>query len=395
MAVHVPACPSCGCTSSRTWAPGSVSLPVASNMLCFDAAAARQVPRGELVLLFCGSCSLTWNGAFEEERLDYVPGYENSLHHSPAFSRYAAALARALVATFDLERGLAVEVGCGRGDFLRELVGAGCARAVGFDPSLPGIRIEDRLELYDRRAGVTDIEGARLVLARHVLEHVSDPVTFVTTLSSTGAGMYLEVPRAEYMFDAGSFWDLVYEHVTYFSAPALRALTRKVGYRVRELRPSFGGQFLSLFAVPGTTHRPAGPRHAGEVARLAAQFDAFGAAFATTVAHWSAQLTRMAEAGPVVAWGAGSKGATFLNLVPGSDLVAACVDVNPLKQGCYVPGTGHAIFAPAELASIKPSTVLVMNPNYLDEIAAVLRQSGLTPRLVPVLDGPGQAALAG
>jgi hypothetical protein len=81
-----------------------------------------------------------------------------------------------------------------------------------------------------------------------------------------------------------------------------------------------------------------------------------------------------------VAWGAGSKGNSFLNLV-GRD-VKAIVDINPKKRGKFVAGTGQPIVAPEDLIGIEPATVVIMNPVYRSEIAAQLEQLGLKPRLL-------------
>ena len=42
--------------------------------------------------------------------------------------------------------------------------------------------------------------------------------------------------------------------------------------------------------------------------------------------------------------------------------------MNPKKQGKFVAGTGHAIVPPGELRTRGIRGILVMNPNYLDEI---------------------------
>ena len=82
----------------------------------------------------------------------------------------------------------------------------------------------------------------------------------------------------------------------------------------------------------------------------------------------------------VVAWGAGSKGNTFLNLV-GQD-VAAIVDINPKKRGKFVAGTGQPILAPDQLVESPPAAVVIMNPVYRTEIAASLDALGIESRLL-------------
>ena len=64
--------------------------------------------------------------------------------------------------------------------------------------------------------------------------------------------------------------------------------------------------------------------------------------------------------------------------------VAQVVDINPPKQGKFLPVTGHEVIGPAALASAPPDTVIVMNPIYLPEIAADLATLGLAPELVAI-----------
>jgi hypothetical protein len=50
--------------------------------------------------------------------------------------------------------------------------------------------------------------------------------------------------------------------------------------------------------------------------------------------------------------------------------VTVVIDVNPAKQGHYLPGTGLRVQSPAEALPALPvgSTIFVMNSNYLSEI---------------------------
>ena len=66
-----------------------------------------------------------------------------------------------------------------------------------------------------------------------------------------------------------------------------------------------------------------------------------------------------------------------MNLVdPDCRDIQCLVDVNPNKQHRYVPGTGHRVVAPAMLGDERIEAVIVLNPNYVQEISAALRQQG-------------------
>ncbi|HKW45712.1 MAG TPA: hypothetical protein VJN22_08640, partial [Candidatus Eremiobacteraceae bacterium] len=98
---------------------------------------------------------------------------------------------------------------------------------------------------------------------------------------------------------------------------------------------------------------------------------------------WTQRLTAMRRKEKLAIWGAGAKGVTFAGLVdPQAELIDAVVDVNPRKQGCFVPGTGHPIIAPRELSERGIGAALLMNPNYRAENEAILAELRIAIRLV-------------
>jgi hypothetical protein len=76
----------------------------------------------------------------------------------------------------------------------------------------------------------------------------------------------------------------------------------------------------------------------------------------------------------VCVWGGASKGVIFSLLRQRAGYaVDVVIDVNPAKQGRYLPGTGLLVHSPATgLASLPSgSPIYVMNSNYLEEIKAM------------------------
>ena len=76
--------------------------------------------------------------------------------------------------------------------------------------------------------------------------------TFLRTLrpavAERDATLYLEVPAGDAVFGGDASFDLVYPHVSYFSAPALVGLLGRAGYVVDRVDHRFGGQYLSVEA---------------------------------------------------------------------------------------------------------------------------------------------------
>jgi SAM-dependent methyltransferase len=353
-------------------------------LLYESAEAARKAARGDLDLRVCGRCGFVFNAAFNPDLLEYGPDYENTQNHSPAFDAYTDELVEHLVRT-GVRSGRVVEVGCGKGVFLVKLLSHPASRCegVGFDPSYfgPEAALGGRLRFVRAFYGPDTAAPAEAVICRHVIEHIADPLALLRTVreaAAEGTRVFFETPCVEWVFRNRVPWDLFYEHCSLFTAHSLGLALTRAGFRVTATRHVFGEQYLWAEAVAGHGERPA---TASDTVRLAA---GFAAAEKSRLARWGQLLERLTADGPVVVWGAGAKGATFCNLAdPDARRVAGVVDVNPAKQGHYLPGTGHPILAPA--AAADAAAVIVLNPNYTAEVADALGRLGSRAAVIDLM----------
>lgn len=362
-------------------------VPVLCNQLWPDAGAARSAPTGRMDLTLCPDCGTIWNRAFDPERMDYAPGYENALHFSPRFRTFAETLAADLVARHDLVGKQVVEIGCGDGYFLDLMLRHGAAGATGFDPSMAGQATEfaarDGLEIIPENFAADQLDrSVDAILCRHVLEHIETPLAFLQDIRAAIGGrqipVYFEVPNAGWMLDAVSIWDVIYEHVTYWTIPALDGLFRRAGFSPVSVRPGFGDQFLMIEARPARPD-PSQPPGLTETLALARRF---GAAAEQELAGWRARLS--ASKGKAVIWGAGSKGISFANALADTGALAALVDLNTRKHGRFAPGVGLPVVAPEALSVIRPALVLISNALYEVEIRDAVQALGLSPEFAVI-----------
>ncbi len=365
-------------------------VPVYCNVLYDTRDEALAAATGDIDLAFCRGCGHLFNARFDPDRIDYTGEYENSLHYSGRFQAYAESLAEQLIERNDLRGKTIIEIACGQGDFLQLLCSLGGNRGIGFDPGhVPG-RSEasaaaDLTFVRDYYSEAYAEYRADLICCRHALEHIERPVDFLAMLRRTigddPTAVFFEVPDARFTLDDLGIWDLIYEHCGYFSDASLREAFRRARFRVDATARVFGGQFLTLHGAPtNTVHAVQADR---AVADLESKVDRFARFYTDKAATWRARLRELARDGRrVVVWGAGSKGVSFMNALQPGDQVACLVDVNPHKQGRYVPGTGHQVRAPRDLAQIRPDTVVVLNPQYRDEIDRDLRGLGVAAEIL-------------
>ena len=126
----------------------------------------------------------------------------------------------------------------------------------------------------------------------------------------------------------------------------------------------------------------------GQLEELRNWVKGFPALFGAQLDFWRSRLDTWRAGGKTaVIWGSGSKGVSFLTTLGLDEGIAGAVDINPHRQGYFMPGTGHKLFGPDELIELKPDVVIVMNPIYREEIAADLAKRGLTPEILAVDDG--------
>jgi hypothetical protein len=325
-------------------------LPVFQNRMYATNAEARTSPVGDVRLVEDLTTGLVYNAAFRPDLLDYDEHYQNEQAVSANFRRHLEEVAD--IVTRTLGKRSIIEVGCGKGYFLEMLEERGFD-ITGFDPAHEGSNPAIEKRYFDAYAG---IQGDALVL-RHILEHVADPVAFLAQLRDANGGrgrIYIEVPCFDWICERGAWFDIFYEHVNYFRPVDFERMFGSV----HESGHLFGGQYQYVAAELGSLRAPSYD------ARSAVDFPAM----------LSPVVARPApgDAG-VVIWGGASKGVIFaLNCLRNGTPVSSVIDINPAKQGKYLPATGLLVQAPHDVLPGLPagSVIYVMNSNYLDEIRA-------------------------
>lgn len=355
-------------------------LPVFQNVTYATRVAAVGAPQAEFELATCECCGFSFNASFDADLVVYDESYDNHVT-SAYFLDYYHKLASMLIERLGLTDGTVYDVGCGKGEFLRVLCSlAPGIRGVGIDPSCTPVR-EANFELIRSRFNASLFgDGARLVLLRHVLEHLGQPVDFLTALRAAmpAAPLFVEVPDLDWILDNEAYWDFCYEHCNYFTPTSLASALTRASFEIVEQQRCFGDQYHWALVTPAETafEMPADP----------------GRSIAAVDRYLSAETTGLAtlrdnarSRGGIALWGMATKGVLLSTLLD-SDLVLGGVDMNPSKQGRFAPGSGVAIRSLNWLDELpRDATVLVMNPNYLDEVATLAGARRMDIRIVASL----------
>jgi len=99
--------------------------------------------------------------------------------------------------------------------------------------------------------------------------------------------------------------------------------------------------------------------------------------------NWLNKIQKLHSRGKICIWGAGAKGVTFANMIdPNRKLIDCLIDLNPNKQGKFIPGTGHPIVNYKDIKPRKIETAILMNPNYFKENIELLKESKISLDLI-------------
>ena len=244
---------------------------------------------------------------------------------------------------------------------------------------------------------------ADLLIANNVLAqapNLHDFVEGMRLILAPRGTVTIEVPHLLRLVEDTQFDTIYHEHFSYFSLFTVRNLLAEHGLSVFDVEelPTHGGSLRVFARHVSDTSRAISARVAdldAEEIGAGMRDLAFYTAFPVSVARLKRQLLSfligVRERGQaVVGYGAPGKGNTLLNYCGiRTDLLAYTVDLNPYKQGLYLPGTHIPIFHPDRIFETRPDYVLILPWNIKDEIitqmAAVREWGGRFVTAVPTL----------
>ena len=385
-------CPSCGSIDLSVFY-AIEQAPVHSVLLLPTREEALNYPSGNITLAYCRRCGFITNIDFNANLHEYSSRYEETQGYSSTFNAFHQRLAEHLIKKYDLRQKTVIEIGCGKGEFLRLLCEKGDNSGVGFDPAyIPGRITSDRVtfikDFYSEKyANYT----ADFICCKMTLEHIQDVAEFVETVrrsigDDTETVIFFQVPDVRRILQEIAFWDIYYEHCSYFSLGSLSRLFRKSGFEVADLWTDYADQYLMIEARPGHDQAQERLQAEDDLDDLVKDLDLFVANEGQKLHKWRSDINGFVEDGcKVVLWGGGSKAVAFLTTLKiNLDMIQYVVDINPYKAGTFMAGTGQEIVAPDFLIEYTPDVVVIMNPIYQAEIQQDLNKMGVQAKLLPV-----------
>lgn len=358
--------------------------------LCDAPASAQDIPdanqidsdRGVTLDLYqCCGCGLV--------QFDCAPvSYYKDVIRAGGFSTTMTELRRRqyrhLIDTYHLEGKKFLEVGCGRGEFIKVLTEFPVeVYGIEHKADLVTLAQEAGLHVWQDFAGdpgreLTDgtVRGPfDVFLSFNFLEHQPEPgmmlQTIYNNLAEDGMGL-VTVPALEYILEQGSYYELIRDHIAYYSFDSLRALLNRYGFEALEEemvnRDTIAMIVRKKPEPSGETDAETPEFHPVDIAPLLA-------GYSRVKEELDHLIKELHEAGGKLAiWGASHQGFTLAATLGLAGRVEYIIDSAPFKQGRYAPASHLPIVAPDYYFESPVDGVLIVAPGYTEEIAGVIRQ---------------------
>jgi SAM-dependent methyltransferase len=385
------ACRFCGAPVEAVFADLGMS-PLANSYLPPERANAME-PFYPLRALVCGSCFLVQLEEFETPEhifsdYAYFSSYSSSwLEHSKSYSEL-------MIERFGLDASSHVVEIASNDGYLLQYFHERRISVLGIEPAANVAKvalqkgIPTLVEFFGETtaASLAGESSADLLLGNNVLAHVPDLNDFVAgmkILLKPGGVITMEFPHLMSLMRENQ-WDTIYhEHFSYFSFLTVSRVFEAHGLRLFDVEelPTHGGSLRIYGCHAGDAEKPesAAAAELRERERKAGyeQIDTY-LAYNSRVEQDKRQilsfLIELKRQGLRIAgYGAPAKGNTLLNYCGiGCDFIDYTCDLNPHKQGHFLPGSHIPIRSPEALREDRPDVVLILPWNLKDEIVEQL-----------------------
>jgi SAM-dependent methyltransferase len=385
------ACRFCGAPVEAVFADLGMS-PLANSYLPPERANGME-PFYPLRALVCGNCFLVQLEEFETpERIFSDYAYFSS--YSTSWLEHSRRYAEQMIELLDLgEASHVVEIASNDG-YLLQFFHERQIPVLGIEPAANVAKvalqkgIPTLVEFFgrDTARSLADGSAADLLLGNNVLAHVPDLNDFLAgmkILLAPGGVITMEFPHLLSLMQDNQ-WDTIYhEHFSYFSFLTVSRVFQAHGLRVYDVDelPTHGGS-LRIYAAHAEDQSKPDSDRARELREreLAAGYEdletylGYGRRVEADKRQILSFLIGLKEQGLRVAgYGAPAKGNTLLNYCGiGRDFVDFTCDLNPHKQGHFLPGSHIPIRSPEAIREERPDVVLILPWNLKDEIVEQL-----------------------
>lgn len=206
--------------------------------------------------------------------------------------------------------------------------------------------IQSKLDLEKARHLLQSHGSADIIIARHVLEHAHDPISFITCLGRMlrpKGYLVFELPDCTKFINGCDYSFIWEEHIIYFSPYTITVFVEHNGFMIHELISYNYALEDSIIAILQLQPLSGAQGIHPSKRKLDKEFvhsRNFALHFEELHLQYNDKLKELHNKGKRIAlFGAGHLAAKFLNLFGLKEYVQCVVDDNANKQGLTMPGS--------------------------------------------------------
>lgn len=330
-------------------------------------------------LLFCPSCTLTRyasNAGVDEILDDFYKSQPSTYGLLPSADAYLTSLAERVCGQANLT-GAVMEIGCNDGALLYEFKTKHGREVIGIEPSrgfqdVWGQRGLSVINGFFSADMIPELQGQEfaVIVIRHVLEHIADPVDLlanVARLMGEKTLLVIESPYLPTVIEKGRFENISYAHLNHFTTRAIDRICAPLGIGIGsvEFVDTDGGSFVAYLRKGAVTPSSVLDSVTGDdLQRFLVRMQQNGDRIRNALSGFSPD--------EVVGYGAGAKGPFLVSLYELGPMLRAVVDDNVSFHDQYLAGTGTRIVPSSALEDNAVKAVLILAPTHADSILASL-----------------------
>ena len=347
-----------------------------------------------LKVMTCLNCALVQIGEIASREEIFKADYAYFSSYSTSWLKHSADYADKISTLLDLTvEDLVVEVASNDGYLLQyfqkkslKILGIEPALEVANFAKLKGIPTVIDFFGVDVAMGLAKIKKAKLMIGNNVLAHVPNIHDFIAgfALMIEDDGLItFEFPHLLSLVNNNQFDTVYHEHYSYLSVYALMPIFKRHELRIVdvEMIPTHGGSLRIYVAKINSIWitKPSVSNVLEEELNFDPREDSIISSLRNKVHSIKIdllyELLKHKKSGmKIAAYGAAAKGNTLLNFCGiDSDIIEYVVDINPHKQGKYLPGSRIKIVGLEELNSNPPDILLILPWNLSLEIKNQLK----------------------
>lgn len=375
-------CPACGHHVAIPFLDGGLQ-PLATIAWPKSAEEARALPRYPLDFVRCVACGHVSNVAFHYDNVPYSDKPNLMYNRAINWSAFLDETCKRVLSYLG-DNPTVVEIGYGDGGFLSALASR-CpgGRFIGFDPhgaTNDGGDLELRPALFDPAVHLPELRPD-ILISRHVLEHLVNPLGFLQGISFAAASFnlaplaYFEVPCVDNAVRHGRTVDFYYEHSSQFTTTSFQRMLKRSSCEIIDLGHGYGDE-----VVYGLIRLDGGAANL----KFAPETQSFTQAATKALTTIGETLDGLHRAGKRVAiWGGTGKSAAFMcRYEVDAKRFPLVVDSDPAKLGTFVPGTGQEIQS-RDVLRDPPADVIIIPPQWrAADIVLEMDKAGITAETI-------------